>query len=68
MDTFEEYLTKKKIASDAFKQAEEQIWRKWKELYEQMHPDSFTTQKLFLINPIRRKYPLSEEIKEIKKD
>ena len=27
---------------------------------DQVHPDSFTAQKLFLINPIRRKFPLKE--------
>lgn len=27
--------------------------------FEQMHPNSFTMQKLNLINPVRRKYPLA---------
>jgi hypothetical protein len=68
MDTFEEYLEKKKIDSDAFREAEEEMWLEWKELFEQMHPDSFTSQKLFLINPIRRKYALIETEKDSKKD
>jgi len=29
-----------------------------------MHPNSFTAQKLFLINPIRRAFPLKEELPE----
>jgi hypothetical protein len=56
--TFEEYLIGKNIDSAAFKNAEEKIWMQWKEEFEQMHPNSFTVQKLNLINPIRRKYTL----------
>jgi len=67
MDTFEEYLKKKKIDSDAFREAEAETWLEWKKLYERMHPDSFTSQKLFLINPVRRKYPLIETEKDTKK-
>lgn len=32
-----------------------------KKLYDQVHPNSFVAQKLFLINKIRRMYPLQEE-------
>lgn len=63
MVNFEEYLASKKIDSDAFRKAEEKIWTSWKEELEQMHPNSFTVQKLNLINPIRRKYPLKGEPK-----
>ena len=59
--TFEEYLATKKINSDAFKKAEEDQWIKFKQLFEQMHPNSFTMQKLNLINSIRRNYPLKED-------
>lgn len=58
MVTFEEYLREKKIDSSAFEKAEGDIWSVWKTEFEQMHPSSFTAQKLYLINPIRRKYPL----------
>ncbi len=58
--TFEEYLVGKRIDGIAFHQAETNLWDTWKAEYEQMHPNSFTAQKLYLINPIRRKYPLKE--------
>lgn len=56
--TFEEYLTSKKIDSIALKQAEPVLWQEWNELFDQVSPASFTSQKLYLINPVRRKYPL----------
>ncbi len=55
---FEEYLFGKKIDSEKFKQAESQCWEEWKALFEMVHPKSFTAQKLYFINAIRRKYPL----------
>jgi hypothetical protein len=55
---FEEYLSGKKIDSVAFKAAEADRWKEWESEFAQLHPDSFTLQKLYLINPIRRKYPL----------
>jgi hypothetical protein len=57
---FEEYLRSKKIDKDAFLQAESILYNEWKLEFEQMHPNSFTVQKLNLINPIRRKYQLKE--------
>lgn len=60
--TFEEYLATKKIDSTAFKIAEKELWIKFELLFEQMHPKSFTMQKLSLINQIRRKYPLMEVV------
>lgn len=57
MESFEEYLTKKKIDSDLFQSEREKLWREWKELFNQIHPNSFTAQKLFLINNIRRQFP-----------
>jgi len=58
MDTFEEYLIKKKIDSTAFKQDEDQLWQEWAALFQVVHPNSFTAQKLFSINKIRRRFPL----------
>jgi hypothetical protein len=55
---FEAFLISKKIDSTAFQSAERQVFDQWKTEFEQMHPSSFTVQKLNLINPIRRKYPL----------
>jgi hypothetical protein len=57
--TFEEYLISKKIDSEKFRQAEPTMWADWKATFEQIHPNSFTTQKLYLINPLRRKYLLA---------
>lgn len=56
--SFEEYLTQKKINAVVFQQKEPALYQRWKQEFEQMHPDSFTAQKKFLINPIRRKYLL----------
>ncbi|MEY4930861.1 MAG: hypothetical protein RI909_1585 [Bacteroidota bacterium] len=53
---FEEYLISKKIDSQAFRAAEPALWNEWNGLFEAMSPASFTAQKLYLINPLRRKY------------
>lgn len=60
--TFEEYLTGKKIDDKAFSAAEPALFDAWKKEFEQMHVNSFTVQKLNLINPVRRKYPLKESV------
>lgn len=57
---FEDYLLTKKIDSGVFRQEEPALWDTWKEEFDQMHPNSFTAQKLYLINPVRRKYPAKE--------
>ena len=54
--TFEEYLISKKIDENQFKQHEPIRYTSWKTEFEQLHPESFTTQKKFLINEVRRKY------------
>ncbi len=59
MMTWEEYCTKKKINSEAFKQAEPKRWAELKTIFEQVHPNSFTEQKKFIINDIRRLYKIS---------
>ena len=56
--TFEEYLISKKIDRDSFLKAEPALFESWKNEFAHLHPNSFTSQKLYLINPIRRKYPL----------
>jgi hypothetical protein len=61
--TFEEYLVSKKIDQGLFKDAEPKLFQEWKIEFEQVHPNSFTSQKLYLINPIRRKYILKQEPK-----
>ncbi len=59
--SFNDYLIKKKIDPQAFSQGESDRFNEFKELYDQVHPDSFTAQKLFFINKIRRSFPLKEE-------
>jgi hypothetical protein len=57
--TFSEYCIKKKINEEAFRQAEPQRWQEWSSIFAQMHPNSFTEQKKFLINEVRRRYLLA---------
>jgi len=63
--SFEEYCRKKKIDPVLFLQSDPERFREWKTIFDQVHPDSFTEQKKFLINPIRKKYLLvvAEETK-----
>ncbi len=56
--TFAEYLIDKKIDEELFQQGEPGRWQEFRALFAQMHPESFTTQKKFLINDIRRRYQL----------
>ena len=60
--SFEEYLVSKKIDSKAFREQAPDQWTAWNAIFEQMHPNSFTAQKLYLINPIRRRFPLAEVV------
>lgn len=57
---FSEYLISKKIDAQAFVKGEPNLFHTWEKEFEQMHPNSFTIQKLNLINPVRRKYQLKE--------
>ena len=59
---FETYLKQKKIDPETFEKGDVDQWNAFKNLFEQVHPDSFTAQKLFLINKIRRAYPLRESV------
>jgi hypothetical protein len=54
--TFKEYLSQKKIDANQFQQTEPGLYEEWQQIFMQMHPESFTTQKKFLLNDIRRKY------------
>lgn len=56
--SFSEYIYNKKIDEEAFRKGEPDQWKEFKHLFEQVHPASFIAQKLFLINQIRRKFPL----------
>jgi hypothetical protein len=59
---FDEYLHSKKIDSAAFRAGEEDLWEGWKKEFQLLSESSFTSQKLYLINPIRRKYPFTKDI------
>lgn len=58
--TFEAYLENKKIDPAKFKKGEIDRYDAFKMQFDQMHPKSFTAQKLYLINGLRRRYPLHE--------
>ena len=61
MDEFESYLEKKKIDPQLFKVGEPDKYTAFKALFDVVHPESFTAQKLFLINHIRRRFPLQKK-------
>lgn len=54
--TFADYLAQKKIDADRFQLAEPERFGEWQREFAQMHPESFTVQKKFLLNDTRRKY------------
>lgn len=58
---FEAYCNTKKIDHQKFSKSEPTLFVDLKDQFEQMSVESFTQQKLFLINPIRRKYPIISE-------
>ena len=55
---FDNYLASKMIDPEAFKKAEPDVWAAWESEFEQMHPVSFSLQKLNLLTVVRRKYLL----------
>jgi hypothetical protein len=67
MDDFIEYLTSKKIDPEQFLKQEPSKFNEFKNIFLQIHPDSFTAQKLYVINGLRRRYPVKEK-EEIKSE
>ena len=59
--TFEEYCQKKKISIEEFIKSDPKLYQDLFTYFEQVHPESFTQQKKFLINPLRRLYPLQNQ-------
>ncbi|SFF36268.1 hypothetical protein SAMN04488541_102836 [Thermoflexibacter ruber] len=57
---FEKYLIGKNINPQLFKEKEPARFKEFEQLFAQMHPKSFTAQKLYLINKIRRMYQLKK--------
>lgn len=58
---FADYLKAKKIDPVRFAASEPELFESWKKEFEHAHPNSFTVQKLNLVNAIRRKYLLKEQ-------
>lgn len=58
---FADYIASKKIDTAAFRATEPGLYQEWESLFAQVSPVSFAQQKLFLINGIRRRFPLAEE-------
>ncbi len=59
--SFDNYLIQKKIDKTLFLKSKPLVFQEWKQLFEQIHPDSFTAQKKFFINSIRREFLLPKE-------
>jgi hypothetical protein len=57
--SFEEFLAQKKIDGPRFRAAEPARFAEWADLFPRLHPESFTMQKKFLLNDVRRRYPLT---------
>jgi hypothetical protein len=55
---FEQYLEQKNIDSEKFLWSDPEHFQELKVVFNQTHPESFTAQKKFLINKLRRKYQL----------
>lgn len=68
MMTFTEYCLSKNIDASKFQAEEPSLWTELEIVFNQVHPNSFTAQKKFLINPIRLKYQLPEGAKPDKKE
>ncbi len=56
--TLEDYLSAKKIDPALFRAGEPARWEDFRASFEGVHPDSFTAQKKFLLNDLRRRYLL----------
>ena len=60
---FTQYCEIKKIDVLRFKMEEPELYNELESYFQEIHPESFTQQKKFLINPIRRKYPMLRHLK-----
>ncbi len=59
--TFKEYLISKKIDRNLFENSDSNLFHAWENALNQIHPLSFTEQNKFIVNKIRRKYPIKED-------
>ncbi len=56
MSEFHLYLISKKIDPSTFKRGNTPLYEEFERTFTQTHPASFTAQKLFLLNKLRRKF------------
>ena len=54
------YLISKKIDRNLFQNSDSDLFHAWENAFNQIHPLSFTEQNKFIVNKIRRKYPIKE--------
>jgi hypothetical protein len=57
-ERFADFLVRKNIDAQAFSLTEPAVFLKWKELFSQVHEESFVMMQKFHLNPIRRRFPL----------
>lgn len=61
-DKFMHFLRQIHIDPQAFAQHEQTRFQEWRDLFAVIHPNSWYEQKRFLLNALRKKYPLPQEI------
>jgi hypothetical protein len=57
-DRFPAFLQRKNIDAAAFSASEPELFRRWADLFAQVHEESFVMQQKFHLNPLRRRFPL----------
>ncbi len=65
MTEFAAYLTGKKIDPEKFEKGDPSTYAEYQSQFAEMHPASFTSQKLFIINNLRISYPITNEHGEV---
>jgi|TARA_B110000046_G_scaffold2223_1_gene2428 hypothetical protein len=56
MSEFHLYLISKKIDPSSFEHGDTPLYQEFERIFTKIHPASFTAQKLFLLNKLRRKF------------
>ncbi|OUT93536.1 MAG: hypothetical protein CBB92_14615 [Flammeovirgaceae bacterium TMED32] len=56
MSDFHLYLISKKIDPSAFERGDNPLYQEFERAFTYLHQSSFTSQKLFLLNKLRRKF------------
>jgi len=59
-EDFINFLNGKNIDQKAFETGEPELFQKWQLMFGQINVESFVMQQKFLINPIRRAYPMKK--------